>query len=76
MSSVFPIKCINGLAVSKKPRRAAFSLGGEAIFSAPIYNDPEVGAMLKESSPIGGSVFFRETVKGYDEPVDLWRMKL
>ncbi len=32
--------------------------------------------MLKESPPIGGSVFFRETVKGYDEPVDLWRMKL
>ena len=65
-----------GSTVNIAARLPDFSQGSEVVFSTPVYNDPEVSAFLKEN--IVGSVasYFRETVKGYDEPFDLWRLKL
>lgn len=65
-----------GSTVNIAARLPGFSQGGEVIFSTPVYNDPEVSAFLKEN--IAGSVaaYFRENIKGYDEPFDMWRLKL
>lgn len=63
-----------GSTVNIAARLPGFSQGGEVIFSTPVYNDPEVTAILKESA--NALAYFRETVKGYEEPFDLWRMKV
>ncbi len=64
-----------GSTVNIAARLPGFSQGGEVVFSTPVYNDPEVNAILTETS---GSLlsYFRETVKGYEEPFDLWRLKV
>ncbi len=65
-----------GSTVNIAARLPNFSEGGEVVFSAPVYNDPEASAFLKEVAAQSGLEFFREKVKGYDEPFDLWRWKL
>ena len=65
-----------GSTVNIAARLPGFSQGSEVIFSAPVYNDPEVSAFLKENIVGSEAAYLRETIKGYDEPFDLWRLKL
>ena len=65
-----------GSTVNIAARLPGFSQGGEVIFSTPVYNDPEVSAFLKENIVGSAAAYFRETIKGYDESFDLWRLKL
>ena len=65
-----------GSNVNIAARLPGFSQGSEVIFSAPVYNDPEVSAFLKENIVGSEAAYLRETIKGYDEPFDLWRLKL
>jgi class 3 adenylate cyclase len=64
-----------GSTVNIAARLPNFSQGGEVVFSTAVYNDPEVTAFLQET-PGGGLTYFHEKIKGYEEPFDLWRLKL
>ena len=65
-----------GSTVNIAARLPGFSQGSEVIFSTPVYNDPEVSAFLKENVVGSEAAYLRETIKGYDEPFELWRLKL
>jgi class 3 adenylate cyclase len=65
-----------GSTVNVAARLPNFSTGGEIVFSEAIRTDPEVGQFLeKHSTPLSLSRF-QTDVKGFDEPLGLWRLKL
>ena len=65
-----------GSTVNIAARLPEFSSGGEVIFSESVRTDPEAAAYLTEGSIGAGLAHFQTTLKGYDEPFELWRLKL
>jgi class 3 adenylate cyclase len=65
-----------GSTVNIAARLPNFSEGGEVIFSSAIQADPEVAAYLVEQVRPTMLTRFQSGVKGYDEPIELWRLKL
>ncbi|GAB4492878.1 MAG: hypothetical protein Fur0016_13260 [Anaerolineales bacterium] len=63
-----------GSTVNIAARLPGLAEGGEIVFSGEIKNDPEVQTWLRENYP--DPVCFQTSVKGYDQPFDLWRMWL
>jgi class 3 adenylate cyclase len=63
-----------GSTVNIASRLPGLSRGGELILSDAVRNDPEVRALLQtDATPYEA---FRSNVKGFDEPFELWRIKL
>ena len=63
-----------GSTVNAAARLPGLAEGGEVVFSNEIKVDPEVDAWLRENcqAPQG----FQSIIKGFDEPFDLWKLKL
>jgi class 3 adenylate cyclase len=65
-----------GSTVNIAARLPGFSVGGEAIFSESIRNDVEVQEYLERNAPPNTLSRFQGELRGYDEPFELWRMKM
>ena len=65
-----------GSTVNIAARLPNFSKGGEAIISEPIRNDQEVLEFLEKNAPPNSLVRFQAEIRGYDQAVDLWRIKM
>ncbi|MBL8050496.1 MAG: hypothetical protein JNM46_04685 [Anaerolineales bacterium] len=65
-----------GSTVNIAARLPNFSNGGEAIFSEAIRNDPEVLEYLEKNAPPNSLSRFQSELRGFDKPMDLWRVKV
>lgn len=65
-----------GSTVNIAARLPHFSKGGEMILSESIRNDHEVVEFLEKNAPPNSLSRFQGDLRGYDEPMDLWRIKL
>ena len=65
-----------GSTVNIAARLPNFSKDGEAIISEPIRNDQEVLEFLEKNAPPNSLVRFQAEIRGYDQAVDLWRIKM
>jgi class 3 adenylate cyclase len=65
-----------GSTVNIAARLPNFSVGGEAIFSEPIRNDAEVIEFLEKNAPPNSLTRFQGDIRGYDQSMDLWRIKM
>jgi len=65
-----------GSTVNIASRLPNFSLGGEVIFSEPIRRDQEVIEFLEKNAPPNSLTRFQGDIRGYDQPLDLWRIKM
>jgi class 3 adenylate cyclase len=65
-----------GSTVNIAARLPNFSAGGEAIYSEPIRNDEEVIEFLEKNAPPNSVSRFQGEIRGYDQSMDLWRMKM
>ncbi len=63
-----------GSTVNLTARLPGLSQGGEVIFSETIYADVEVQNWLRDNRSSLSN--FQDRVKGYDEPIKLYRLKL
>jgi adenylate cyclase len=64
-----------GSTVNISARLPHFSNGGEVIFSESIRNDPEVVSFLEKNAAPNSLSRFQSEIRGFDVPMDLWRMK-
>jgi class 3 adenylate cyclase len=62
-----------GSMVNIAARLTEFSAGGEIVLSEAVYNDTRVQTWLRENRV--EIVREREHIKGYDEPVPVWKIK-
>lgn len=65
-----------GSTVNIAARLPNFSLGGEAILSEPIRNDPEVIEFLERNASPNSMTRFQSEIRGYDQSMELWRVKV
>ncbi len=65
-----------GSTVNIAARLPGLSAGGEVIFSGAVHADLEAGAYIKENFAPSALTRFTSAVKGYDEPFELWRLKI
>lgn len=65
-----------GSTVNITSRLPGFSEGGEVIFSQQIHDDPEVMAFLEKNAQPNSMTKFAGDIRGYDEPMDLWKVKM
>jgi adenylate cyclase len=65
-----------GSTVNIAARLPNFSAGGEAIFSEPIHSDYEVIQFLERNTPPNSLSRFKGDIRGFDESMQLWRVKL
>ena len=65
-----------GSTVNLTARLPDFSQGGELIFTDEIHEDPEVQEFLTKNAGTGALHPFRESIKGFDEPFTLWKLKV
>jgi adenylate cyclase len=65
-----------GSTVNVAARLPNFSTGGEIIFSDAVRSDPEVKQFLEQSATPESLSRFQTEVKGYEEPIGLWRLKV
>jgi class 3 adenylate cyclase len=65
-----------GSTVNIAARLPSFSNGGEAIFSEAIRNDPEALEYLEKNAPPNSLTRFQSELRGFDKPMDLWRLKI
>lgn len=65
-----------GSIVNIAARLPGFSNGGEAILTESIRNDPEVLAYLQENARPNSISQFSAQLKGYEESIPLWRLKI
>jgi class 3 adenylate cyclase len=64
-----------GSTVNVAARLPNFSTGGEVIFSDPIRFDPEARQFFEQTAAPGTLTGFQAEIKGYEEPIGLWRLK-
>jgi class 3 adenylate cyclase len=62
-----------GSMVNIAARLTEFSVGGEIVLSEAVYNDEQVQTWLKEN-PVEIENL-KADIKGFDEPVDVWKIK-
>jgi class 3 adenylate cyclase len=65
-----------GSTVNIAARLPNFSNGGEAIFSEAIRNDPEVLEYLEKNAAPNSLTRFQSELRGFDSPMELWRIKV
>ncbi|MFN3491956.1 MAG: adenylate/guanylate cyclase domain-containing protein, partial [Anaerolineales bacterium] len=65
-----------GSTVNIAARLPSFSNGGEAIFSQAIRNDPEVLEYLEKNAAPNSLTRFQSELRGFDSPMELWRIKV
>jgi len=65
-----------GSTVNIAARLPNFSMGGEVIISEPIRNDTEVIEFLEKNAKPNSLIRFQSEIKGYDQSMDLWRIKM
>ncbi len=65
-----------GSTVNIAARLPNFSSGGEAILSEPIRSDQEVIEFLEKNAPPNSLTRFQGEIRGYDESMDLWRVRM
>jgi class 3 adenylate cyclase len=65
-----------GSTVNIAARLPNFSMGGEVIISEPIRNDPEVVEFLEKNAKPNSLTRFQSEIRGYDQSMDLWRIKM
>lgn len=65
-----------GSTVNIAARLPGFSVGGEAVFTEPIRSDPEVMEFLERNAPANSVTRFTGDLRGYDNPMELWRVKV
>lgn len=65
-----------GSTVNITARLPSFSTGGEVIISEPIRNDQEVLEFLEKNAPPNSLKRFQGEIRGYDQSMDLWRIKV
>jgi adenylate cyclase len=65
-----------GSTVNIAARLPNFSVGGEMILSEPIRNDPEVVEFFEKNAPPNSLIRFQSEIRGFDNSIDLWRIKM
>jgi class 3 adenylate cyclase len=65
-----------GSTVNIAARLPDFSSEGELILSGTIRNDPEVQEFLEKNVQPNALSRFQAEIRGYDEPFELWRMRV
>ena len=65
-----------GSTVNIAARLPDLSSGGEAIFSESIRKDPEAQEFFEKNIQPKTLSRFQAEIRGYDEPFELWRMKV
>jgi adenylate cyclase len=65
-----------GSTVNIAARLPNFSNGGETILSEAIRNDLEVVEFLEKNAAPNSLIRFQSEIRGFDQPMDLWRMRM
>jgi len=65
-----------GSTVNIAARLPSFSLGGELILSENFYDDPSIRAYITENIPLSALTRFTGSLKGFDEPFLMWKLKV
>ncbi len=65
-----------GSTVNIAARLPNFSLGGEAILSEPIRNDPEVVRFLEKYAAPNSLTRFQTEIRGFDQAMEVWKIKV
>ena len=65
-----------GSTVNIAARLPNFSEGGEIIFSDSLYQDPEIRGFLDQNVTPDKLLCFAGDVKGFDEPLTMWKLKV
>ena len=65
-----------GSTVNITSRLPGFSQGGELIFSEDFNEDPEIQDFLSQNIKSDALSRFTGSVKGFDEPFTMWRLKV
>jgi class 3 adenylate cyclase len=65
-----------GSTVNIAARLPGFSQGGELIITEDIYNDSEVQEFLAQAARSDSLSCFTGTLKGFDEPFTMWRVRV
>ncbi len=65
-----------GSTVNIAARLPNFSTGGDMILSESIRSDQEVTEFLEKNSPPNSLSRFQGDVRGYDQSMDLWRVRM
>ena len=65
-----------GSTVNIAARLPNFSQGGELIFSATFYEDPEIQNFLAQNIGTHALQCFTGDVKGFDEPFTMWKIRV
>jgi len=65
-----------GSTVNITSRLPNFSMGGEVILSEPIRNDPEVIEFLERHALPNSLTRFQGEIRGFDQSMDLWRIRI
>jgi class 3 adenylate cyclase len=65
-----------GSTVNIAARLPAFSQGGELVLTEEINDDPEVQGFLAENVKVSKLSPFTASVKGFDEPFTMWRLRI
>jgi class 3 adenylate cyclase len=65
-----------GSTVNIAARLPGISQGGEVILSDSVYADGEVHAFLDQHGNEKEITPFKTSIKGFDQPFDLWRIRL
>lgn len=65
-----------GSTVNIAARLPNFSVGGEAVLSESIRNDQEVIEFLEKNSPPNSLTRFQGDIRGYDQSIELWRVRI
>ncbi|MEW6400466.1 MAG: DUF5939 domain-containing protein [Chloroflexota bacterium] len=65
-----------GSAVNIAARLTDFSAGNEAILSEAIRHDAEVQDFLNRNLPANSLSRFQAEVRGFDQPLSLWKVKM
>jgi class 3 adenylate cyclase len=63
-----------GSTVNFTARLPGFSKGGELIFSDDFYNDPEIRDFIAKNVSPNTLSQFSGDLKGFDEPMKLWKL--
>lgn len=65
-----------GSTVNIAARLPNFSAGGEVVFSESIHEDEEVTEFLEKYAPLNSLTRFQADIRGFDESIMLWRIKI
>jgi class 3 adenylate cyclase len=65
-----------GSTVNIAARLPNFSKGGDLIFSETFYEDPEIQNFLAENVSASAIQCFTGSVKGFDEPFTMWKVRV